>query len=208
MLHLNRIVLDSEISSEFFPEAEDITATYVAVDPNERVWHQYFSERCSLPHSTDLNITCERIPGKESAYPVHFLSKIAVKEHETDILFSRFKNHHSVLIYRRGMAIPRITSEPSGQFYPEEPPDDAWTVSAWTLSGATSFDGLFNLELVELEKDMRNILNHFSRPESFQRPSTIIQTAEEIAANLAEPEQEAVDAWAENLAEELSKTTD
>ena len=62
--------------------------------------------------------------------------------------------------------------------------------------------------IAEFEKDMRNILNHFRRPEPFQRPSAIIQLAEEIAANLEEPEQEAVDTWAERLAEELSTTTD
>jgi len=208
MLPLNRIVLDSEISSELFPETADITTTSVAVDPAERVWHQYFSERCLLPHSADLNITCERIPGKESSYPLHFFSKIAVKEHDINILFSRFKHHHSVRIYRKGIPIPSRTSEPSGQFYPEGPPDDAWTVSAWTLSGATSFDGFFNLELVEFEKDMRNILNHFSRPEPFQRPSAIMQIAEELAANLVKPAQESVDSWAERLAEELSMTTD
>ena len=197
--------MDSEISSDYL---EDITATAVAIDPNEREWHQYFSERCSLPQSTDLNMTYERIPGEESAYPLHFSSRIAFKEHDTDILFSRFKQQRSVIIYRRGMEIIIKTDESTGQLYPEGPPDDAWTVSSWFLSGATSFDSPFNLELVEFEKDMRNILNHFRRPEPFQRPSAIIQLAEEIAANLEEPEQEAVDTWAERLAEELSTTTD
>lgn len=205
---LNRIILDSEISSEVFQEPEGITATAVAVDPNEKARHQTFSERCALPHSTDLNITCERLPGKESAYPVHFLSEIAVREHNTNILFSRFKHQNSVLIYRAGMVIPSITTVLSEQFYHEGPPDDDWTVSAWALSGLSVLDELFNLEFLEFEKDMRSILNHFGQPEPFQRPNDIIKLAEEIAANMAEPEQETDDTWADRLADELSRSTD
>jgi len=208
MLPLNRIVLDSELSSDLFLETEDVTITSVAVDPSEKEWHQYFSERCSLPHSTDLSITWEPISEKESTYPLHFLSRIAVKEHDTDILFSKFKRHHSVFIYTRGEAIPRMINDPLMQSYPEGPPDDAWTVSVWTLSSATTFNGLFRLELAEFEKDMRNILNQFNCVEPFHRPNSIMEMAAEIADNLAEPEQEAVDTWAEHLAEDVSKTID
>jgi hypothetical protein len=209
MLPLIRIVLDSELSSEFFLETEDITTTSVAVDPNEREWQQYFSERRSLPNSTDLSAIWEPISEKESTYALHFLSRIAIKEHATDILLSRFKHHESVLIYKRGEAIPRITSGPLPQFQPEGPPDDAWTVSAWVLSGTTAFDRLSSyFELEEFEKDMRDILNQFNQGGPLPRPNSIVQIAEEIAGNLAEPEQEAADTWADRLAEDLSKIID
>ena len=208
MLPLNRIVLDSELSSDLFQETEDVPVTSVAIDPSKREWHQYFLERCLLSHSTDLSETWEPISKKESSYPLHFLSQIAVKEHDTDILIRKFKHDHSVFIYKRGEAIPRIIDDPFMQSYLDGPPDDAWIVPVWILRSPTTFDWLFHLELGEFEKDMRNILNQFNWAEPFHRPNSIVKMAAEIADNLAEPEQEAVDAWAEHLAEDVSRTID
>lgn len=200
-----QVTAASETASAFLDwHTDTFSETASEAEPFEKLYHEIF-ERVALSASIEKGVTCRRLPSEESAYPYNFLSNIIIESPIVNLFYQSFKNTHKILIHHKREVKSQELS-PWQDFYTEGPPDNVWTVSDWVLDApkeCTPPEDISNFKT-----EMNGLLNSFNQGLPLKRPIGLVSMAEQVAKQLYERREEDIEAWAENLSNNLSKLSD
>lgn len=196
---------DSKHTSNFDynVQIKDVDDTSVYLDPYEHWFHEYFSERLHLS-LTDISLGCLPISTKESARPVHFASNFFFNKVDLNVFIHTFRKEHTMLIHQMGSSYADFFKDSEKHKYLiEGSANEASTVCGWTLSS------LYYPELVRVQEDIDKLLQGLKNCQPLQSSTDLLEMADRIASQISQHEgEEDIEAWAERLADDLSKMTD